>query len=147
MIKKELIIIGIVLFFTNIIFAQQTNKKSDGLPRKGIIINAEGTPDIIQRQDAYDKQSAEMLQFHQEAELAKKRRDSELVNQQGEAKIKKQVLELAVTKQKDDKFKKHKEVEKEFALKKKENYFRLCAILCLMFFLVFIFIFFKNRLK
>lgn len=76
-----------------------------GLIRKGTIINAEGTPDIITKQEQYDKQNAEMLQFHKEAELAKQARDIE---------FKRKEMELLVAKQKAEELKRQKEEERKF---------------------------------
>lgn len=138
MIMIKLILLGIFLFISNIIYAQQTNKKKEELIRKGIIVNAEGTSDIIERQNAYDKQYQEMIQLHKEAEMAKQARDIE---------IKRQEMELLVAKQKAAELQKQKEVEKQITLQKKETIFYLCVVVCLIFFSVLSFIFYKNNYR
>ncbi len=139
MINKKLLLLSILFFFLNIIFAQQANKKNEGLIRKGIIINAEGKPDIITKQGQFDKQNAEMLKFHKEAELAQQATDRE---------FKKKEMELLVTKQKAKELKKQQEQKKkQVALQKKETIFHLCIIICLVFFSVLSFLYFKNNLK
>jgi hypothetical protein len=130
MINKKLLLLVIFFLLSNVIFAQQVNKERVGLPKKSIIINAEGRPDIITRQEQFDKQNAEMSQFHHQAELAKQAREIE---------FKKQEMELLVAKQKAE--------EKQLALQKKETIFYLCVIICLIFFSVLSFIFYKNNFK
>ena len=72
--------------------------------RKGTIINAEGTPDIITKQQQFDKQNAEMLEFHRQAELAKQARDIE---------FKRREMELLVAKQKAAEIAKQKAEQKK----------------------------------
>ncbi len=74
------------------------------LIRKGTIINAEGTPDIITKQDQFDKQNAEMLEFHRQAELAKQIRDIE---------FKRREMEVLVAKQKAAEIAKQKAEQKK----------------------------------
>lgn len=116
---------------------EQANKKRERSPRKATIVNAEGTPDIIERQEQFNNQTAEMLQFHKEAELAQQARERE---------FKKQEMELLVAKQKAAELLKQKEEEK-LALQKKETIFYLSIIVCFILFSVLSFFIYKNNFK
>lgn len=115
---------------------EQANKKRERSPRKGTIVNAE-TPDIIAKQEQFNKQTEELAQFHKEAELAQQARERE---------FKKQEMELLVAKQKAAELLKQKEEEK-LALQKKETIFYLSIIVCFILFSVLSFFIYKNNFK